>query len=107
MMICQDCGAQGTPKSHTRGSILIELVLWLLFIIPGLLYSLWRLSTPDLLRATRANSSQNRCDIGIETFSCHDLNPSKISLVHVDPALACERKKRTISADASGPLLSV
>lgn len=43
--VCQDCGQVGRPKSVTRGSTAIELVLWLSFILPGLIYSLWRLST--------------------------------------------------------------
>lgn len=44
-MICPNCGFQGKPKRSTRGSLMIEIVLWLAFIFPGLLYSLWRLST--------------------------------------------------------------
>jgi hypothetical protein len=42
---CTTCGAVGAPKSHTRGSIWVEIVLWLCFLLPGLVYSLWRLST--------------------------------------------------------------
>lgn len=44
-MVCPACGTRGEPKQITRGSTGIELVLWLCFIIPGLIYSLWRLST--------------------------------------------------------------
>ena len=43
--ICTQCGFQGQAKLHTRGSILLEVVLWLAFILPGLIYSLWRLSS--------------------------------------------------------------
>lgn len=43
--ICATCGSRGTPKATTRGSILIEIILWLCFIIPGLIYSIWRLTT--------------------------------------------------------------
>lgn len=43
-MICQNCGSRGEPKTITKGSIMIELILWLCFIIPGLIYSFWRLS---------------------------------------------------------------
>jgi ribosomal protein S27AE len=43
--ICPNCGYQGTPKSITKGSFLIELVLWICFLIPGLIYSLWRVSS--------------------------------------------------------------
>ena len=41
-MICTSCGTQGQPMTHTPGSFLIEIVLWLFFIVPGLIYSIWR-----------------------------------------------------------------
>lgn len=44
-MICASCGSQAGTKRVTRGSFWIELVLWLFFIIPGLIYSIWRLTT--------------------------------------------------------------
>lgn len=44
-LLCTRCYSTDAPKTHTKGSFLIELFLWLLFIVPGLLYSLWRLST--------------------------------------------------------------
>lgn len=43
--ICTHCGNIGNTKSYTKGSFIIELGLWLLFLIPGIIYSLWRLST--------------------------------------------------------------
>jgi len=44
-LICLDCGKIGFPKTVTKGSILIELVLWICFIVPGIIYSIWRLTT--------------------------------------------------------------
>ena len=44
-LVCTTCGHHASPKTATRGSFLIELVLWLMFLVPGLIYSLWRLST--------------------------------------------------------------
>lgn len=44
-MICAVCGSVSNPKTVTKGSIFIELVLWLCFIIPGVIYSIWRLTT--------------------------------------------------------------
>lgn len=41
--ICSNCGTVGQPVVHTRGSFWIELVLWWFFIIPGLIYTEWRL----------------------------------------------------------------
>lgn len=43
--LCLTCHAIGTPKTQTRGSIWIEIVLWLCFLVPGLVYSIWRLTT--------------------------------------------------------------
>lgn len=44
-VVCLACEHVGAARRATRGSLPIELVLWLLFIVPGLVYSLWRLST--------------------------------------------------------------
>lgn len=42
---CTACGEQGKPKTVTRGSIWIEIILWLCFIVPGVIYSIWRMTT--------------------------------------------------------------
>jgi hypothetical protein len=42
--LCSTCGHVGKPASVTPGSILIEIVLWLCFLVPGLIYSLWRIN---------------------------------------------------------------
>ena len=44
-MLCPVCNASAKPKIKTKGSVLIELVLWLCFIVPGIVYSLWRQTT--------------------------------------------------------------
>lgn len=41
---CMTCGMDSEPKSVTKGSIWIEIILWLCFLIPGLIYSIWRLN---------------------------------------------------------------
>ncbi len=41
---CTTCGHVGRSGTFTKGSLGIEIVLWLFFLIPGLIYSLWRLS---------------------------------------------------------------
>jgi hypothetical protein len=42
--ICRDCGSKGAGKRVTPGNILIELLLWCFLLIPGLLYSAWRMT---------------------------------------------------------------
>jgi len=39
---CTNCKFTGSAKLFTPGSLAIEIVLWLCFLIPGLIYSLWR-----------------------------------------------------------------
>lgn len=41
-MVCKACGQVGPALKKTPGSFLLELVLWLAFLLPGLLYSIWR-----------------------------------------------------------------
>lgn len=45
MLVCLTCGSKGEkPKTVTPGSFLLEVALWLLFILPGVIYSIWRLT---------------------------------------------------------------
>ena len=41
-MVCLICGSVGKSKTKVKGNIGLEIVLWLLFLIPGIIYSLWR-----------------------------------------------------------------
>lgn len=43
--ICGNCGTIGQPSSVTKGSIWIEIILWLCCLFPGIIYSVWRLTT--------------------------------------------------------------
>lgn len=43
--VCTSCGYVGFPIRITKGSLLIEIFLWLLVIIPGVIYSIWRLTS--------------------------------------------------------------
>ena len=45
IQICETCGAKGVPVKVIKGSIIVELILWLLGCLPGLIYSIWRLTT--------------------------------------------------------------
>jgi hypothetical protein len=44
-LVCTRCHNIDISKTKTNGSFLIEVLLWLCFIVPGLIYSLWRLSS--------------------------------------------------------------
>ncbi len=44
-VICADCGSRDSQRTVTNGSFWIELLLLVFFILPGLIYGLWRLTT--------------------------------------------------------------
>lgn len=44
-MLCLRCHTVAEPKKETDGSGCVEVFLWLAFIVPGILYSLWRSSS--------------------------------------------------------------
>ena len=43
-LICSSCGYIGIPNKVNKGSGAVEIILWLLFLFPGLIYSVWRRS---------------------------------------------------------------
>lgn len=43
--VCRDCHSVVKTKSIVSGHFLIEIILWCMFIIPGLIYSIWRNGT--------------------------------------------------------------
>lgn len=45
--LCTSCGAQTNPVTHTKGSFVIEVVLWFLMILPGVLYTVWRITSRE------------------------------------------------------------
>lgn len=45
---CTRCGITSVPSVQTKGSGLIEVLLWLFMIFPGLIYSIWRRSGRQL-----------------------------------------------------------
>ncbi|HYK53441.1 MAG TPA: hypothetical protein VEV38_07920 [Candidatus Eremiobacteraceae bacterium] len=48
MQICESCCFVGYPETKAAGGgfgCFVEGLLWLFFIIPGLIYTVWRMST--------------------------------------------------------------
>lgn len=40
--ICAHCGFKGSPVLALGGHIFFEVILWLCYILPGVIYSVWR-----------------------------------------------------------------
>jgi len=45
--ICSLCYTLGKSVNRTKGSFLVEIALWLLFCFPGVIYSLWRITSTE------------------------------------------------------------
>jgi len=45
ILVCTNCGHVGETKTVTKGHFALEVVLWLCFLVPGIIYSIWRLTT--------------------------------------------------------------
>jgi hypothetical protein len=56
-MVCTRCGTIGRPKRYTPGTFGMELLLFLFFIIPGLIYGIWRIAArKDVCAACRSDA---------------------------------------------------
>lgn len=55
--ICTMCGYVGYPRRKASGSCLIEAILWLCFIIPGIIYTIWRLTSKSIICPKCKNTS--------------------------------------------------
>lgn len=47
LAMCVTCGSEVKPKTRVKGSVVTEFVLWIFFLLPGVIYSIWRLSTKE------------------------------------------------------------
>src|SRR5579859_4415219 len=54
---CTACGSVGFPVFRQEGSPGIEILLWLTFIVPGIIYSIWRSSTRKWVCASCGNQA--------------------------------------------------
>lgn len=44
LAMCVTCGSEVKPKTRVPGSFIMEVLLWILLIVPGFIYSFWRLT---------------------------------------------------------------
>lgn len=41
-VVCLDCGTHAKPKEAYKGNVALELILWCFFLLPGLIYTIYR-----------------------------------------------------------------
>lgn len=85
--LCATCGSVARPWNHTPGSIGIELLLWLCFLLPGVLYSIWRLASRkpacphclshDLLPIDTPRAQHLAAQLGVDTHVYVRSRPSR------------------------------
>lgn len=63
---CPNCKYGGTGKKHTKGSLGVEVLLWLCLFIPGLIYSAWRCSNKIII-CPQCNF-ENVVKLGVQTI---------------------------------------
>ncbi len=85
--VCMECGCQRDPIDAKRGLLVIEIFMWLLYILPGVIYSIWRRVRkqqvcPNCLNPSIVLTSSTRA-MGmrrlIKTFSRPQMSNSKNS----------------------------
>lgn len=54
---CNNCGSIMKPRKKTQGFLIVEIILWIAFIVPGLIYTIWRTFTK--YKACRECNSRN------------------------------------------------
>lgn len=84
-MICTACGNIGQPKKITKGFFIIEIVLWCFFIVPGLIYTVWRVGTRYTACPACKNPTMISLDSPIGRKMIADYNTAPSSFIpHVD-----------------------
>lgn len=71
-MICTNCYYRGT-ESARKGSLGVEILLWLFFIIPGIVYSVWRSSSKICPKCGQATLVPEDSPRGIEISKKHSV----------------------------------
>ena len=69
-LICSTCGILNSSERKIPGSFLIEIVLWVFFCLPGLIYSLWRItSAKQVCKGCGGNPIPVRSPLGNELWA--------------------------------------
>jgi len=94
---CPRCGFDGYPKIVTPGSFAIEVVLWLFFLLPGLIYSIWRLSARHKACPKCGEKSPIPIEMHRRSQAPLNLNPATAE----KPKLSVLEKERILSQQES------
>lgn len=67
---CSQCGTEAEPVVLRKGNMHTQILLWIAFIVPGFLYSLWRESSKrNICRVCGSMDVHSVCPLGDRTIA--------------------------------------
>ncbi len=93
-LICSQCGHVGNSKIAIKGNGAIEIVLWLCFIIPGIIYSIWRSSSRHKVCQSCGSNILIPLDspVGRKLLTDQGKTPEEIERYSIAPKMSLEKK---------------
>lgn len=93
-LICSQCGHVGNSKTAIKGNGAIEIVLWLCFLIPGIIYSIWRSSSRHKVCPSCRSSNLIPVDspVGMKLLVDQGKTPDQIEQYSKAPKMSMEKK---------------
>lgn len=106
-LICSSCGQVGNNEDYVyRGDFGLEILLWLMGIIPGVLYSLWRRSdpkaSPNVCPACGGRLIPRNSPVGRSMIAAMAASATQQSVPEATPAPEPPRAAPVAHVDTSG-----
>lgn len=95
-LVCTNCGYFGKAKTATKGSMLFELVLWMVFVVPGIIYSFWRMTSRHKACPKCGNTTMIPSDSPMGRKALKDLGVSEATIQETEAKAAKADSTRKI-----------
>ena len=97
-VVCKDCGYVGKLNKSAGGNLLIEIILWCCFLIPGIIYSIWSVSNKKYTCPTCSGHNLIPTNSPIGSRLTDKISPVSNDEIQAQPKLlkAEHNEKRTL-----------
>jgi len=95
--VCMECGCQRDPIDAKRGLLVIEIFMWLLYILPGIIYSFWRRARKQQVCSKCRNPSV------VLTSSSRAMGMMRLMRTFSQPLMANSKNVKSSSSLHPGP----
>jgi len=106
---CPNCGYEGPVKRFVKGSVIVEFGLWILLIIPALIYSLWLFALGLIYTLWRSTSQYDGCPACgwayVVTIPTASPEPSRTIKIPDAPVEVVQEESSTLEKFTFGILL--